>query len=116
MTSTYEPARSHERVELSYLAMFETPVGDAPGQGVVLDLSRGGALIGLAAHIPAVGTETKVLITPPEGTTVEVPATVVRHEALAFAVEFSAPHRGLSQLLDQIQPIGPAGADAFAGV
>ncbi len=115
MSSNYDPARSHERVELSYLAMFETPVGESPGQGVVLDLSRGGALIGLAAHIPAVGTETKVLITPPEGTTVEIPATVVRHEALAFAVRFSTPHSGLARLLDQIQPIGGPGAPSFAG-
>ena len=112
MDVQHERPRAHTRVEVSYLAMFETPVGKAPGQGVILDLSKGGALIGLAAQIPEIGTATKVRISPPAGTPIEVPATVVRHEALAFAVEFSGPHPGLAQLLDQIEPIGPA-TEAF---
>ena len=105
MAPLYDRKRSHERVELSFLAMFETPVGEDPGQGVVLDLSQGGALIGLAAPIPALGSHTKVLITPPNGVSVELPATVVRHESLAFAVEFGEAHSGLARLLDQIHPI-----------
>lgn len=116
MTPEFDPARVHERIELSYLAMFETPVGEAPGQGVVLDLSKGGALIGLAAHIPEIGTETKVLITPPDGGGVEVPATVVRHEELAFAVEFAGHHGGLTRLLDQIRPIRPGETEGFAAL
>ena len=107
MSPEYERKRSYERVELSYLAMFETPPGTTPGQGVVLDLSRGGALIGLAAHCPAVGTETNVMIAPPGGEAVEVPATVVRHEDLAFAVTFDENHEGLARLLDQIEPLRP---------
>ncbi len=116
MTVEYDRKRSHDRVELSYLAMFETPAGEEPGQGVVLDLSRSGALIGLAAHIPALGTSTKVLITPPNGTGVEVPATVVRHEQLAFAVEFREDHGGLARLLDKIRPLRRAARPAGDGV
>lgn len=103
MRSNTSRKRSHERIELSYLALFESPSG-GDGQGVVLDLSRGGALIALSAERPPVGQRTRVMIAPPNGDRVEVPAVVVRHEELAFAVRFPEDSHALTRLLDHLGP------------
>ncbi len=103
MTSVHT-TRAHQRIELSYLVAFDSPQDLAPGTGVLLDLSAGGALIGLTPSTPAVGEKLSVLITQPQGDPIREEAIVVRTEQLAFAVRFPQPSVALARLLGSIAP------------
>lgn len=96
MNTEHSKERQHQRFALSCSVMVDQPMRPAPDPAMLLNISLGGALIGLCEQTPRVGRALDLEIQQPGGAPFHLPGVVVREAEMVFAVSFPKPSAALA--------------------
>jgi len=92
--------RSHPRFQTRFDVLCST--GESEGAGILVNISRSGARLDTASHLPALGAKVRLYIFIQPVCPFELAGEVVRCDGTTFAIRYSDLDAEVGRLVDDV--------------